>query len=75
MAMSTVLLLEMGFEIVGGKLDYKHVNYGQMTPDGPLLTPEGEELVKSRGWASQSEVKRGRPRKAEVEAAPEPAEG
>lgn len=68
-------LLSLGFEIVGGQLDYEHINYGRLTLDGPLLTPDGEALVQSLDAVISPTAKRGRPRKAEVEAAPEPAEG
>jgi hypothetical protein len=38
-------LTALGFEIVGGNIDKGGVNYGTNTPDGPVLTPEGEDLV------------------------------
>ena len=75
MTVNIVMLLEMGFQVVGGQLDYKNVNYGQMTVDGPLLTPDGEALVQSLDAGVSPAAKRGRPRKVDVEAAPEAAEG
>lgn len=40
-------LLALGFDVVGGQIDRLGVNYGSLTPSGVVLTPEGEELVKS----------------------------
>jgi hypothetical protein len=37
----------LGFHCVAGQIDRDNVNYGFLTPDGPVLTPEGEDLVKS----------------------------
>lgn len=75
MTIDTDKLISLGFEIVGGQLDYEHVNYGQLTLDGPLLTPEGEALVQSLDAVVSPAAKRGRPRKVDVEAVPEAAEG
>jgi len=40
-------LLALGFHCVAGQIDRDGINYGFLTQDGPVLTPEGEELVKS----------------------------
>ena len=38
-------LLNFGFDVVGGQIDYKGKNYGFMSPDGPVLTPDAEQVV------------------------------
>lgn len=45
--MNVEQLLALGFTFCGGKIDRGHVNYGVMSSDGPVLTPEGEALAKS----------------------------
>lgn len=35
----------LGFTFVVGNIDRDGVNYGVMTANGPVLTPEGEALV------------------------------
>ena len=37
----------LGFICVVGQIDKDGVNYGFLTPDGPVLTPEGEALAKA----------------------------
>jgi hypothetical protein len=52
-------LLALGFTCTGGQIDRENVNYGFLTADGPVLTPEGEALVKSltkKGRKSVEEV-------------------
>lgn len=39
-------LLALGFVVVAGQIDRGNKNYGFCTPNGPVLTPEGEALVK-----------------------------
>lgn len=58
-------LLALGFTVVGGQIDRGNVNYGLLTLDGPLLTPDGEALVQE--LEAPQAPKRGRPRKVEVE--------
>lgn len=44
--MATIQALQnLGFQFVGGKIDRNHKTYGFLSPDGPILTPEGEEIV------------------------------
>ena len=73
--MTVEQLLALGFTFVAGQIDRGHKNYGFLTADGPLLTPEGEALVRSLDAVVSPAAKRGRPRKADGEAAPESAEG
>jgi hypothetical protein len=40
-------LLALGFDVVAGQIDREGANYGFLTADGAVLTPAGEELVKS----------------------------
>jgi hypothetical protein len=40
-------LIALGFHCTAGQIDRDNINYGFLTADGPVLTPEGEELVKS----------------------------
>lgn len=35
----------LGFHIVAGQIDRGGKNYGFLAPTGPVLTPDGEELV------------------------------
>ena len=44
-------LAALGVTSVGGALDYKNQCIGMLTPDGPVLTPEGQALVASLGDA------------------------
>lgn len=39
-------LLALGFQCTAGQIDRDNVNYGFLSADGPVLTAEGEELVK-----------------------------
>lgn len=39
-------LSALGFHCTGGMIDKDGVNYGTLSADGPVLTPEGEDLVK-----------------------------
>lgn len=66
-------LMALGFTVTGGMIDRAGVNYGVLTKEGPLLTPEGEAVA--RELAAAAAPKRGRPRKteAETEDAPEVA--
>lgn len=45
--MTVEQLLALGFTFVAGQIDRGHKNYGFLTADGPVLTPEGEALAKS----------------------------
>jgi hypothetical protein len=50
---------KLGFEVTGGQIDRGNVNYGFLSPTGPVLTEAGEDLVKSlkrRGKPTISEV-------------------
>lgn len=38
-------LLNYGFDVVAGQIDYQGKNYGFLTPDGPVLTPDAENVV------------------------------
>lgn len=51
-------LMALGFDCVGGQLDYRGVNYGMMTKDGPALTPQGEALVASLKPAEEPKRRR-----------------
>jgi hypothetical protein len=41
MVFTTDILLDLGFQICGGQIDYKNVNYGVLTKSGPELTDDG----------------------------------
>lgn len=59
-------LMALGFTVAGGQIDRDNVNFGVLTKDGPVLTPQGEALAKELDAANAP--KRGRPRKAEDDA-------
>lgn len=40
-------LSAVGFSCVGGQIDRDGVNYGILTGDGPVLTPDGDEIYKT----------------------------
>jgi|LauGreDrversion4_2_1035121.scaffolds.fasta_scaffold07603_8 hypothetical protein len=40
-------LLSIGFDVSGGMIDRLGKNYGFLSKDGPVLTPEGEALAAS----------------------------
>jgi hypothetical protein len=40
-------ITNLGFVVTAGQVDRENVNYGFLSADGPVLTPEGEELVAS----------------------------
>lgn len=66
-------LVELGFDICGGQIDYRGKNYGFLTKHGATLTPEGEELAAALAgrqvMAATPPVtegpRRGRPKKVE----------
>lgn len=43
----------LGFIAVAGCIDRNGVNYGVLTAHGPVLTPEGEELVAALNTVEQ----------------------
>ena len=45
--MELAQLKSLGFSISGGQIDRGNTNYGFLSADGPVLTPEGEELVRA----------------------------
>lgn len=45
--MDAAQLEALGFSICAGQIDKGHTNYGFLSAEGPVLTPEGEELAKS----------------------------
>ena len=70
-------LVRIGATSCGGQIDLKNVNIGFITQDGPVLTPDGEllvrELLHGANGAEVVEVKTGvglapRGRKARVKA-------
>lgn len=75
--MNATELLELGFSISAGQIDYKNVNYGRLLATDVLLTPEGEDLVlalraankpvapEDAGEPNPPPVRRGRPPKAQ----------
>lgn len=75
--MTLAELEALGFLVTAGQIDHGNANYGFLTPDGPVLTPEGEELaakLKQETPAQETDdaPRRGRRRKADAEPA-EPA--
>ncbi len=40
-------LVRAGAVSCGGQIDFKNTNIGFLTADGPILTPDGEALVRS----------------------------
>lgn len=66
--MDAAKLIELGFSLTAGKIDYQNVNYGEMSLDGPVLTEAGQALVAQLSGVAPA---RGRRKKAEV--ADEPA--
>lgn len=38
-------LQNFGFQFVAGQIDYQGRNYGFLTPDGPVLTPDAEQVL------------------------------
>lgn len=71
--MNAQQLVDLGFDICGGQVDYRGKNYGFLTKSGATLTPEGEELVAALAgrqiMAATPPVtdgpRRGRPKKVE----------
>lgn len=57
----------LGFTVTAGQIDRKGKNYGRVTADGPVLTPEGKALV-----AALAPIQRA-PRKKADAVAQEPA--
>ncbi|NVN99289.1 MAG: hypothetical protein HXX17_08195 [Geobacteraceae bacterium] len=51
----------LGFICVAGQIDREGVNYGFLTPDGPVLTPDGEELVKALSTPAPKKGKKAAP--------------
>lgn len=39
-------LEQLGVTSVGGQLDFRNVNIGFLTQDGPVLTPDGEAMLR-----------------------------
>lgn len=66
-------LTSLGFVVTAGQIDRGNVNYGFLTAEGPVLTPEGEALARTLDAPAVEEApvapKRGRPRKVEAEVA------
>ena len=66
-------LESLGFTISGGQIDYKNKNYGRLSPSGPLILPEGEDLIAELRKPPEDDMpetddtprKPGRPRKTE----------
>ena len=61
-------LMALGFTVTGGQIDRDNINYGVLTKDGAVLTPEGLALAAELDAAVTP--KRGRPRKADSDSAP-----
>lgn len=45
-------LLARGVTCCGGALDFRNVNIGRMTADGPLITPDGEALLNGEAYSA-----------------------
>ncbi len=71
--MNAQQLVDLGFDICAGQIDYQRKNYGFLSKSGPVLTPEGEELAAALAgrqiMAATPPVtegpRRGRPKKVE----------
>lgn len=38
-------LQNFGFQFVAGQIDYNGKNYGFLSPEGPVLTPDAEQVL------------------------------
>lgn len=64
-------LIDIGFQVSGGQIDYNGTNYGHLGAAGVVLTPEGEALAASLSAPAKPAAKTPR-KKAAAEA---PADG
>lgn len=55
------ILAELGFEVCGGQIDYRGVNYGFLTKDGPVLTDDGQIMAGQLYSPSVTKKRRSQP--------------